>query len=214
MTKAPLTMVHARTQYPVFTNARRKKCSPASSPSGVLPCGLTLCHHYRCKTPLPKMRCMLIKASTDEQCRNLFCDLCIDKRYPQLTFDRSVEDPKVAPIAPRRSPQISARVENRYRCCRQPSSAQRRQQQRRMHRFLTRAGARPWCSRFLASLSVVRSCTATNRASYPSRNPRPPLPLLSPPLLLPPSPPARYPNPRKMWGRLVSLPDPEDDQPE
>ncbi|KAH9019907.1 hypothetical protein EDB83DRAFT_2433635, partial [Lactarius deliciosus] len=38
------------------------------------------------------MRYTLIKASTDEQCRNLFCDLCIDKRYPQLTFDRSVED--------------------------------------------------------------------------------------------------------------------------
>ncbi|KAH9069489.1 hypothetical protein EDB83DRAFT_2372538, partial [Lactarius deliciosus] len=38
------------------------------------------------------MRCTLIKASTDEQCRNPFCDLCIEKRYPQLTFDHSAED--------------------------------------------------------------------------------------------------------------------------
>ncbi|KAH9055278.1 hypothetical protein EDB87DRAFT_1338461 [Lactarius vividus] len=52
---------------PVFTNARRK-------------------------TSRPKMRCMLIKALTDEQCPNLFCDLCIEKRYPPLTFDRTVDD--------------------------------------------------------------------------------------------------------------------------
>ncbi|KAH8977360.1 hypothetical protein EDB92DRAFT_1890062 [Lactarius akahatsu] len=38
------------------------------------------------------MRCTLIKASTDEQYHTLFGDLCIDKRYPQLTFDRSAED--------------------------------------------------------------------------------------------------------------------------
>ncbi|KAH9036069.1 hypothetical protein EDB84DRAFT_1577853, partial [Lactarius hengduanensis] len=78
-----------------FTTARRKKRSPASSSSGVLPWGLTFCHHCRRKTPLPKMRCTLIKASTDDQCSNLFCDLCIEKRYPQLTFDRSAEDSSV-----------------------------------------------------------------------------------------------------------------------
>ncbi|KAH9036078.1 hypothetical protein EDB84DRAFT_1198427 [Lactarius hengduanensis] len=77
---------------PVFTNARRKKRSPASSSSGVLPWGLTFCHHCRRKTPLPRMRCTLIKASTDEQCRNLFCYLCIEERYPQMMFDRSAED--------------------------------------------------------------------------------------------------------------------------
>ncbi|KAH9069596.1 hypothetical protein EDB83DRAFT_2373631, partial [Lactarius deliciosus] len=77
---------------PVFTNAHRKKRSPASSSSGVLPGGLAFCHHCRRKTPLPKMRCTLIKASTDEQCHNLCCELCIEKRYPQLTFDRAVED--------------------------------------------------------------------------------------------------------------------------
>ncbi|KAH9069585.1 hypothetical protein EDB83DRAFT_2373509, partial [Lactarius deliciosus] len=32
------------------------------------------------------------KASTDKQCRNLFCDRCIENRYPRLTFDRSTED--------------------------------------------------------------------------------------------------------------------------
>ncbi|KAH9069580.1 hypothetical protein EDB83DRAFT_2373481, partial [Lactarius deliciosus] len=38
------------------------------------------------------MHCTLIKASTDQQCRNLFCDFCIEKRYPELTFDRPAED--------------------------------------------------------------------------------------------------------------------------
>ncbi|KAH8983640.1 hypothetical protein EDB92DRAFT_1951500 [Lactarius akahatsu] len=37
------------------------------------------------------MRCTLIKVSTDKRCRNLFCDRCIEKRYPELTFD-SAED--------------------------------------------------------------------------------------------------------------------------
>ncbi|KAH9011690.1 hypothetical protein EDB85DRAFT_1101445 [Lactarius pseudohatsudake] len=77
---------------PVFTNARRKKRTPASSSSGVLPGGLTFCHHCRSTTRRPKMRCTLIKASTEKRCRNLFCDRCIEKRYPQLTFDRAVED--------------------------------------------------------------------------------------------------------------------------
>ncbi|KAH9036072.1 hypothetical protein EDB84DRAFT_1197633 [Lactarius hengduanensis] len=38
------------------------------------------------------MRCTLIKASTEMRCRNLFCDRRIEKRYPQLTFDRAAED--------------------------------------------------------------------------------------------------------------------------
>ncbi|KAI9436026.1 hypothetical protein H4582DRAFT_1966949 [Lactarius indigo] len=58
----------------------------------MLSVGLTFCHLYRHKTPRPKMRCMLIKASTDEQCCNLFCGLRIEKRYPQLTLDRTAED--------------------------------------------------------------------------------------------------------------------------
>ncbi|KAH9041043.1 hypothetical protein EDB85DRAFT_1886676 [Lactarius pseudohatsudake] len=65
---------------------------PASSSSGVLPGGLTLCHHRRSTTRRPKMRCTLIKASTEMRCRNLFCDRCIENRYPQLTFDRAAED--------------------------------------------------------------------------------------------------------------------------
>ncbi|KAH9012643.1 hypothetical protein EDB84DRAFT_931517 [Lactarius hengduanensis] len=77
---------------PVFTNARRKKRTPASSSSGVLTGGLTFCHHCRSTTRRPKMRCTLIKASTEMRCRNLFCDRCIENRYPQLTFDRSAED--------------------------------------------------------------------------------------------------------------------------
>ncbi|KAI9436837.1 hypothetical protein H4582DRAFT_362379 [Lactarius indigo] len=97
---------------PALTNAHRKKRTLASSSSCVLPGGLTFCHHCRRKTPRPKMRCTLIKTSRDEQCRNLFCDLCIEKRYafhpslhiqyifltllehryPQLTFDRTAGD--------------------------------------------------------------------------------------------------------------------------
>ncbi|KAH9041050.1 hypothetical protein EDB85DRAFT_1565921 [Lactarius pseudohatsudake] len=96
----------------VFTNARRKKRTPTSSSSGVLPGGLTLCYHCRSTIRRPKMRCTLIKASTDKRPRNLFCDGCIEKRYalhpslhiqyifltflerryPQLTFDRAAED--------------------------------------------------------------------------------------------------------------------------
>ncbi|KAH9041060.1 hypothetical protein EDB85DRAFT_2253968 [Lactarius pseudohatsudake] len=63
---------------PVFTGARRKKRMPASS--------------SRRKTPRPKMRCTLLKASTDEQCRDLFHDLCIEKQHPELTFNRSAEE--------------------------------------------------------------------------------------------------------------------------
>ncbi|KAI0249443.1 hypothetical protein BJV78DRAFT_695653 [Lactifluus subvellereus] len=35
------------------------------------------------------MRCTQIRASTGEPCRKLYCDLCIEKRYPDLTFDAS-----------------------------------------------------------------------------------------------------------------------------
>ncbi|KAH9019920.1 hypothetical protein EDB83DRAFT_2433798, partial [Lactarius deliciosus] len=77
---------------PVFANARRKKRTQASLSSGVLTGGLTFCHHCRSTTRRPKMRCTLIKASTEMRCRNLLCDRCIEKRYPQLTFDRSAED--------------------------------------------------------------------------------------------------------------------------
>lgn len=58
-------------------------------------------------------------------------------------------------------------------------------------RFLMGAGAQRPCSRFLASRFAMRSCTATKRASCPSRN-------AQSPLLLPlPPPPARYPNPHR-----------------
>ncbi|KAN0136407.1 hypothetical protein V8E53_005775 [Lactarius tabidus] len=42
---------------------------------------MTFCHHCRCKTRRPKMRCILMVASAGEQCRKLFCDGCIEKWY-------------------------------------------------------------------------------------------------------------------------------------
>lgn len=41
----------------------------------------SFCHHCRCKTRRPKMRCTFIRESTGVQCRKLYCDLCIEKRY-------------------------------------------------------------------------------------------------------------------------------------
>ncbi|KAH9012152.1 hypothetical protein EDB84DRAFT_970740 [Lactarius hengduanensis] len=125
------------------------------------------------------MRCMLIKASTDKSCRNLFFDLCIEKRYPELTFGRTAEEFECPGLLQLLRPRAEIRERRRYRLRR--SSAQRRQRRRRMRRSSTRAGARPRRSRFLASRSAVRSCTATKRASCPSCNPRPPLLLLPPP---------------------------------
>ncbi|KAH9069613.1 hypothetical protein EDB83DRAFT_2373729, partial [Lactarius deliciosus] len=53
--------------------------------------GLTFCHHCRSTTRQPKMRCTLIKVDGQAMPR-LFCDCCIETRYPQLTFNRSVDD--------------------------------------------------------------------------------------------------------------------------
>ena len=41
----------------------------------------TFCHHCRCKSRRPKMRCTFIRESTGVQCRKLYCDACIEKRY-------------------------------------------------------------------------------------------------------------------------------------
>ena len=47
----------------------------------------TFCHHCRCKSRRPKMRCSVIVASTSERCHKLYCDGCIEKRYAvQLPF--------------------------------------------------------------------------------------------------------------------------------
>jgi hypothetical protein len=43
--------------------------------------GATYCHHCRRKTFRPKMRCTHIRKSTGEQCRKMYCDLCIERRY-------------------------------------------------------------------------------------------------------------------------------------
>jgi len=46
----------------------------------------TFCHHCRRKTKRPKMRCTLIRESTGVQCRKLYCDLCIERRYGSFPF--------------------------------------------------------------------------------------------------------------------------------
>ena len=55
---------------------RRTTTAPSSSSST-----WTFCHHCRCKSRRPKMRCSVIVASTGERCRKLYCDGCIEKRY-------------------------------------------------------------------------------------------------------------------------------------
>ena len=66
---------------PVLLYARPKKrrrttTTPSSSSSR-----WSFCHHCRCKSRRPKMRCSVIVASTSERCRKLYCDGCIEKRY-------------------------------------------------------------------------------------------------------------------------------------
>ena len=56
---------------------RRRTTTTTSSSSSVW----TFCHHCRCKSRRPKMRCTLIIASAGERCRRLYCDGCIEKRY-------------------------------------------------------------------------------------------------------------------------------------
>ena len=46
----------------------------------------TFCHHCRCKSRRPKMRCTFIRESTGVQCRKLYCDACIEKRYVTILF--------------------------------------------------------------------------------------------------------------------------------
>ncbi|KAH9027273.1 hypothetical protein EDB85DRAFT_1566143 [Lactarius pseudohatsudake] len=94
MTKATMAVVsraHAISA-PVFTNARRKKRTPASSSSGVFPWGLTFCHQCRrktAKTPRPKMRCTLIRRRRRAMPQPVLRFLHRNtRRYPQLTFDR------------------------------------------------------------------------------------------------------------------------------
>ena len=61
---------------------RRTTTTPSSSSST-----WSFCHHCRCKSRRPKMRCSVIVASTSERCRKLYCDGCIEKRYAaQLPF--------------------------------------------------------------------------------------------------------------------------------
>ena len=140
--------------------------------------------------------------------------------------------PLIKPLPPPPPPQAPSQVRGRGRTeirkqSRLRSSARRRQRQVLILRSSTKAGARRPFSRFLASPLEVRSCRATRRASCQSRKPQT--------LLLPVAHPTlRYPrlhkgssssnrknagmcsseNRSRQWGPLVSLPDPEPDQPE
>jgi hypothetical protein len=58
---------------------RRHSPNMSSNPSSSL--DATYCHHCRRNTFKPKMRCTHIRESTGEQCRKLFCDLCVERRY-------------------------------------------------------------------------------------------------------------------------------------
>jgi hypothetical protein len=60
---------------------KRRRTTTSSSSSE-----MTFCHHCRCKTRRPKMRCTLMVASAGERCRKLFCDGCIEKRYAVRLF--------------------------------------------------------------------------------------------------------------------------------
>ncbi len=68
--------------------ARRTSLSSPSPSSASLQALLTLtfCHHCRRKTTRPKMRCTTIRESTGVQCRKLYCNLCIEKRYATISL--------------------------------------------------------------------------------------------------------------------------------
>ncbi|KAF7970685.1 hypothetical protein HWV62_23286 [Athelia sp. TMB] len=50
------------------------------------------CHQCRNKTTRPKMRCSGKPANKLGSCRLLWCHYCIERRYPQLDFDKSRKD--------------------------------------------------------------------------------------------------------------------------
>ena len=65
---------------PVGLDARpkkRRRILSSSSSSGQS----TFCHHCRCTSLRPKMRCTKIAASTGKPCLKFFCQNCIEKRY-------------------------------------------------------------------------------------------------------------------------------------
>ena len=65
---------------PAFPNASHMKRPMPSSSSSELVRELTYCHHCRCKTRRPKMRCTSINKMS-ERCAKMFCDNCVEKRY-------------------------------------------------------------------------------------------------------------------------------------
>ena len=65
---------------PAFPNASHMKRPTPTSSSSKLVRELTYCHHCRCKSRRPKMRCTSIN-KTSERCAKRFCDNCVEKRY-------------------------------------------------------------------------------------------------------------------------------------
>ena len=66
---------------PLVLDARPKKRRRTTTTTSSSSSTWTFCHHCRCKSRRPKMRCSVIVASTGERCRKLYCDGCIEKRY-------------------------------------------------------------------------------------------------------------------------------------
>ena len=66
---------------PPLLDARPKKRRRTTTTTSSSSSTWTFCHHCRCKSRRPKMRCSVIVASTSERCRKLYCDGCIEKRY-------------------------------------------------------------------------------------------------------------------------------------
>jgi hypothetical protein len=65
------------TPAPGLLNARPKKRRRPLPSSG----SMTYCHHCRCNTRKPKMRCTLIDTSASERCRTIYRDSGTEKRY-------------------------------------------------------------------------------------------------------------------------------------
>ena len=72
---------------PAHLDARPKKRRRTTTTPSSSSATWTFCHHCRCKSRRPKMRCSVIVTSTSERCRKLYYDGCIEKRYAvQLPF--------------------------------------------------------------------------------------------------------------------------------
>ncbi|KAN0136422.1 hypothetical protein V8E53_005790 [Lactarius tabidus] len=72
---------------PVHLDSHPKKRRGTTLSSG----SPSYCRHCRCNARRLKMRCTLVNAPAGEGFRKLFCDGCIEKRYPDVTFNLPAE---------------------------------------------------------------------------------------------------------------------------